>query len=136
MALLGEKYSAQKKREEGSYVTLLPEAKEYGLLPEPERVDWRKRALYSGSASGTVSRPSGSGGRSGRAGAPSFPRPTDPYAGPEGSDYTAPPPPPTQSGFDSGASGPDFFEPDIPPPPPEGGYDDDIPPPIFDEPEF
>lgn len=134
-----EQYSAEKKRQEAGYVNLLSEAREYGLYPEPERIDWRKRTMYAGDGRRAGSSPIG-GGRSGRGGGSAtsgFVRPPDfGGGGPEGSEGFVPPPPPTQSGFEGGG-GPDFFEPDIPPPPPpEGGFDEDIPPPIFDDPDF
>ena len=105
----------------------LSEEEEYDLLKVKERVDFEKRALYSGkiakskSDSGS-SRPSGNSGGSPAPGFESTPAP--------------PPPPPPAPG--------DFYEPDIPPPPPPpmpmpmdgGGFEDSVQPPIFDEPEF
>jgi hypothetical protein len=90
----------------------LTEAEELGLVPEPERVDPSKRALYGGK--------------------PSFAGKVDFAGTPSDNRGSQPPPPPPP---------PEFFEPEPPPPPPvaplpEPVFEDAIPPPIFDDPEF
>lgn len=101
----------------------LSEGEEYGLNIEVARVDFAKRALYTGKIKkGSVS----SGGNSSDSGMRS---------GGGGNETSTPSPPP------SIPSPTEFYEPDIPPPPPPmpfegGGFEEGIPPPIFEEPEF
>lgn len=121
---LRQEYVAErdKKRAQKKITIKLSEEKEYGLDEKPDRVEYRKRALYfpellkknkKTTAGGTL--PSGSGSV----------------------DFGSPPaefnPPVSQP------PSPEFFEPEIPqpPPPPPPDFDDGIPPPIFDEaPDF
>lgn len=96
---------------------LLTEEVELQLVPDPERVDWKKRKLFGSKSTASAGRPSSGGG-----------------------DF-APPPPPSSS-FPPSASPPEFYESmdDIPPPPPPvepGLFDDGAPPPppppLFDD---
>ncbi len=106
------------------------EAVEYGLVPPAERIDLKKRQLYSNKK---LTGPSGGMGGSGSYGGSSFGGASGggySGGGSGSSNYSPPPPPPVPEYFDSGS--------DFPPPPPPSFDDsfDDVPPPpppMFDE---
>ncbi|GIL17430.1 MAG: hypothetical protein BroJett040_11810 [Oligoflexia bacterium] len=105
-----------KKRLENRRQVQLSEEQELALLPETDRVEWKKRTLFGAKLAGS--------GRSSKS----------------GGDFSSPPPPPPSS-FPPSSSPPEFYEPldEIPPPPVEPGFFDDggapppPPPPLFDE---
>jgi hypothetical protein len=111
------------------------EAVEYGLVPPADRIDLKKRQLYTNKK---LAGPSGGMGGSGSFGGGSF---GGASGGSSGGGYSggssgggnySPPPPPVPEYFDSGSDFP-------PPPPPPPSFDDSFddvpppPPPMFDE---
>lgn len=121
-----DKYAAQKKKNNPDLKRPFPEELEYGIPETAERVDPKKRALFTAKG-GSSSRSSG-----GFSGGGSSPPPIDEGAPPPPMDYGNSAPP-------SGGGEPDFYEPEIPPPPPpppEGAFDEAVPPPVFDDPEL
>jgi hypothetical protein len=116
-----QKYFSAYEDERKKYLKNLPpriignlsEEEELGLLDDPPRVDYKKRALYN---SGLANKSGGSSGGSSNY----VPRPSD-----FGSGYTSPP---DFSGDNNTATDDGF----LPPPPPPEGFDyQDAPPPPF-----